>query len=153
MFLHNLQVTWPPHGRWILPRDVDRVDSRPRDRKSKHMRNPIISEAVDGRHVAWRGDIKPKSDARDHIAWSDERLTIVWTHLGIWRLINEDHKPRSTCDCGPILARSRRDRGSIEARSWLVGGEIKTTSIAKWWPSIPLPNPIKRPQKSGENSL
>ena len=45
--------------------DVDRVDPSPHDRKSKHVRNPILSEAADVRHVTWRGDIMPQSDARN----------------------------------------------------------------------------------------
>ena len=60
-----MQVMWRPHGHLILARDVDLVDPSPRDRKSKHVRNPIVSEAPDGRHVACRGDIKPQSDARN----------------------------------------------------------------------------------------
>ena len=35
--------------------------------------NPIISDAFDGRHVAWRQSINLQSDARDHIARSGER--------------------------------------------------------------------------------
>ena len=60
-----MQVTWRPHGRWILSRDADRVDASPRDQKSKHVRNPILSEAIDLRHVAWQGDITPQSNARN----------------------------------------------------------------------------------------
>ena len=54
-----MQVMWRPHGRWILSRDADRVDPSPHDLKSKHVRNPILSEATDVRHVAWQGDITP----------------------------------------------------------------------------------------------
>ena len=46
-------------------RDVDRVDPSPRDHKSKHVRNPILSEATDVRHVAWQGDITPQSDEQN----------------------------------------------------------------------------------------
>ena len=41
------------------------MDPSPHDRKSKHVRNSILSEAADVRHVAWRGDIKPQSDAQN----------------------------------------------------------------------------------------
>ena len=78
-------------------------------------------------------------------------ILLTWIFIGRQRL-------RWTHDRG---SRSRFDRGLIATGSGLIYREIETTIATKWssrshdrsWPSIRSHKQIKRPQKSGENSL
>ena len=114
-----LQDAWRHQKRRILSRSVDRVDSSPHDRQSKHMRK---SNRKWRRRRATRGMTRRHQPSikrtRSHCAIR-QVMDSTWTHLGVSRLIDEDHEPWST-----------RDRGSFEAQS-------RPRSFPNDWPWSP----------------
>ena len=80
-----LQVTWTNHWRRLRSLSVDRVDSSQRNLHQDTCVKKIISEALDGRHVAWLGGINLRQTIAIHRDFGTSKGN-TWTHLsGRWR--------------------------------------------------------------------
>ena len=123
-----LQVMWTNHNSRLRSQSVARVDLSPRDLHQDTCVKKIISEALDGRHVAWRGGINLHQTIAIHRDFGTSKGN-TWTHLSArWRSdgSNDSALMIVTHDRSSIMARLPRDRGQITVqfgrRSLLIDG-------------------------------
>ena len=113
-----LQVMWTNHNSQLRSLSVDRVDLSPHDLHQDTCVKKIISEALDRRHVAWRGGINLHWTIAIHRDFGTSKSN-TWTHLsGRWRSdgSNDSALMIVAHDRSSIVARLPCDRGQITVR-------------------------------------